>query len=94
MAVKIEYNKVKNAMEAFDAVKGAVTPETLEKFKVKAALDYLKEKNEIKAEGTGFNLSMKFLDSHAEIDLKLSFLLKPFHDKVMGSLEKQLKHVL
>jgi hypothetical protein len=94
MGVKINYNKVQDAMAAFDTVKENITPETLEKFKVKAALDYMKEKNQIKASGTGFDLSMKFLDNHAEVDLKLSLLLRPFQDKVLGALEKQLKAIL
>lgn len=94
MAVKIDYSKTKSAMEAFQAVKENITPETLAKFKVSASLDYFQDKNEIKAKGTGFDLNMKFNETHAEIELKLSFLLKPFHDKVMGSIEKQLRHVL
>lgn len=94
MSTKIDYNKVKDAMAAFETVKQNITPETLEKFKVKAALDYLKDKNQINASGTGFDLSMKFLDNHAEVDLKLSLLLRPFKDKVLGALEKQLRNIL
>lgn len=95
MAIKIDYSNVKTAIDAFEAVKKNISPEFLEeKFKVKAALDYLKDHNQIKANGKGFNLNMKFLETHAEIDVELAFFLKPFQEKILSYVEHQLKKIL
>ena len=40
MDLRINFNKNSNKEEAYEAVKGAITPELLAKFQVKATLDY------------------------------------------------------
>ena len=36
MSLKVNYDKVSDSTEAYEAVKGHITPELIEKFKVKA----------------------------------------------------------
>lgn len=92
--LNIQYSKVQDKDEAFQKVKAAITPETVERFKVKADFDYDDSSREIKAKGKGFELWMNFSENEAHVKLKLSMLLKPFHGKIMEGLEKQLKRVI
>lgn len=94
MDLRIPYSKQQSSEEAYEAVKKAVTKEAIERFKVKAELNYDPKSKVILANGTGFELKMTFLDNAAELSLNLSFLLKPIKGKVLSSLEKQLKNVV
>lgn len=92
MDLSVDYEKVDNKDEAYAKVKEAITPELLEKFQVKAKLDY--KDDEILASGKGFDLCMSFTESSCDIKVTLSFLLKPLKGKVLSSIEKQLKRVI
>lgn len=94
MAIKASYNKVGDKTAAYQAVKEFITPETLEKWKVKANVDYNDGKQEIHAKGKGFELNINFLDTEAQAELKLSMLLRPLKGKIEENLEKQLKRVV
>lgn len=92
--MKIDYKKVSNADEAFAIVKENITPETIEKYKVKADVNYDESAKKIIAKGKGFELVMGFSDTNMNVDLDLSFLLKPLRSKILESLEKQLTRLV
>lgn len=94
MGVEVEYTKVSNSDEAWEAVKGAITPQMMERFKVKAKIDYKEADKSIKAKGKGFELNIDLLDDKATAGLTLSLLLKPLKGKILEGIEKQLKRVV
>ncbi len=94
MSIEVKYDKCSNAQEAWTAVKGHITPELIEKFKVKAQIDYVEAKKQINAKGKGFELNIDLLDDRAKAEIKLSLLLKPLKGKVLEGIEKQLKRVV
>ncbi|MBJ00672.1 MAG: hypothetical protein CME67_05520 [Halobacteriovoraceae bacterium] len=90
----IQYDKTANKDEAYEAVKKAITPETIAKFKVSADLDYRDGDKKILAKGKGFELKIDFMEDQLGIDLSLSFMLKPFKPKIIEGLEKQLVRIV
>jgi hypothetical protein len=94
MSVKVQYEKLKDPVLAYDAVKGHITPETIAKYNVKAEMEYSPADKKIVAKGTGFNMKMEFKSDHVFIDLDLSFLLKPFRSKILDSVEKQVRRIV
>jgi hypothetical protein len=94
MSLKVNYEKVTSKSEAYTAVKGHITPELIEKFKVKAKVDYQESKSKIVAIGKGFELNISLLDDCAEATIKLSLLLRPLKGKILDGIEKQLKRVV
>lgn len=90
----IQYDKTSNKEEAYEAVKKAITPETIAKFKVSADLNYKDADKKILAKGKGFELKIDFMDDQLSIDLSLSFMLKPFKTKIIEGLEKQLVRIV
>lgn len=94
MDLTIPYNNASSKEEAYSAVKKAVTKEAIEKFKVKADLDYRDAKHQIVAKGSGFELNIDFLDDKAQIKLTLSLVLRPLKKKILGSIEKQVTRIV
>ena len=92
MDLKLNYANVATKDEAYSAVKGAVTPELLEKWKVKVDIEY--NKDNICAKGKGFTLNVDFKEDHCAIKLDVSFLLKPLKSKILEGVEKQFKRVV
>ncbi len=92
MDLEVEFKKTDNKPEAYQAVKSAITPELLARFKVTAEITY-KEDN-IHAKGKGFKLDMDFNDIHCVVSLDLSFLLKPLRGKILEAIEKQINRVI
>lgn len=91
MGIKIDYLNMKDSSEAYQKVKTLITPEYIEKFQVKAEINYDDEKKIVKAKGAGFTLVLCFLDQHCDVDLDLSFLLKPLKSKILEKIERQIK---
>lgn len=94
MAIKVSYTNVDSKDAAYTAVKQYITPETLEKWKVKADVNYDDGNQKINAKGKGFELSINFLDTEAQAELNLSMLLRPLKGKIEEGLEKQLRRVV
>jgi hypothetical protein len=94
MSLKVNYDKTNSKSEAFMAVKGHITPDLIEKFKIKAKVDYQESKNKIVATGKGFELNIELLDDYATATIKLSLLLRPLKGKILDGIEKQLKSVV
>lgn len=91
MSVKIDYNKLTNANDAYSKAKEVITPAYIEKFQVKADVSYDDAKKKVMAKGTGFKLDLCFHDKYCDLDIDLSFLLKPLKGKIVEMLEGQIK---
>ena len=91
MALRIDYNQVTDANVAYAKVKEMITPEYIQKFQVKADIKYDDAGKKVTAKGSGFTLELCFLEKHCEVDLDLSFLLKPLKSKILEKIEGQIK---
>ncbi len=91
MGLKINYQNMTNATDAFNKVKGIITPSYIEKFQVKADVSYDDTNKKVKAVGTGFTLELCFLADHCDVELDLSFLLRPLKSKILEKIEGQIK---
>ncbi len=91
MSNRVNYKQVKSQDEAFQKVKAFITPEYLSKFQVKVELAFDEENKETVAKGQGFTLVIKFFDSYCDIDLDLSFLLRPLKSNILGKIEHQIE---
>ncbi|MBC7714070.1 MAG: polyhydroxyalkanoic acid system family protein [Rhizobacter sp.] len=91
MGLKIEYKQITNSDEAYAKVKTLITPEYVEKFQVKADVKYDDAKKVVTAKGSGFTLTLCFLPDHCDVDLDLSFLLKPLKNKILEKIEGQIR---
>ena len=89
--MKINYQKVTNAEDAYKTARALITPEYIEKFQVKADLTYDDAAKKVTAKGSGFTLELCFLQDHCDMDLDLSFLLRPLKGKILEKLEGQIK---
>lgn len=94
MDLTIAYNKGQSKEEAYESVKSAITPETIEKFKVKADIIYKDESKQIVASGKGFDLNIDFLDGKALVKLNLSLILRPLKSTILASIEKQVTRIV
>ncbi len=94
MGVKIDYKQVTNSDEAYNKVKTLITPEYVEKFQVKAEVKYDDAKKVVTAKGSGFTLTLCFEQTYCDVDLDLSFLLKPLKAKILEKIEGQIKRNL
>jgi hypothetical protein len=94
MDLSVSYNVATNQDEAFTIAKAQITPEYVDKFNVKAEINYDESAGKMEATGKGFTLTLNFDDSKCEVKLKLSILLKPLRKKILGTIERKLqKHV-
>lgn len=91
MGLKIDYNNVTNADDAYKKVKTLITPEYIQKFQVKADVTYDDTKKKVTAKGSGFTLELCFFEQNCDVDLDLSFLLKPLKGKILEKIEGQIK---
>lgn len=94
MELKVNYNLAKDKSEAYKMVEKAITPEYISKWKIKAQLSYETEKFIISAKGKGFKLVLDFKDSHLDVDLDVSFILKPLGKKFLKSINEELGKVV
>lgn len=92
--LKLSYSNTEGPEHAYEVVRTSITPETIEKFKVKAKFDYRDSDLEIVAKGSGFELNIQFLDDGAHLTLNLSMLFRAFRPKILESLERKLSKVI
>ena len=88
--LSFEYKKSENLEEAFKNVKCYVTPENIKKFKVNADISYELDNKKMVATGRGFTLNLHFDDSKVDLELKLSFLLKPLRKTILKQMQKEI----
>lgn len=91
MGMKIHYQSSSSAEEAYTKARKVITPEYIEKFQVKADLTYDDAGKKVTAKGSGFTLVLCFMQDHCDLDLDLSFLLRPLKGKIIEKLEGQIK---
>ncbi len=91
--MRIDYVKSGNATEALENVKTNISEEHLEKMQVKADITD-NGSDLLEAKGKGFDLTVKFYENYLDLDLNLSFMLKPFKGKIVGYLEREVKKVI
>jgi hypothetical protein len=94
MSIKIEYIQTKTSDEAYGKAKVTITPEKIEKYQVKAQLDYQDGSQTIIAKGKGFTLTAQFNETDMDLDLNLSIFLKPLRGRIEGSIAKEFKRIL
>tara|TARA_B100001971_G_C18268036_1_gene596530 strand:+ start:106173 stop:106451 length:279 start_codon:yes stop_codon:yes gene_type:complete len=92
--MKISYEKVTNKEEAYTAAKSAITPDLIDRFKVKADINYDDANSVVSAKGKGFDLSIQFYETECEVKLDLSFMLKPLRSKIEEGIQKQVKRIV
>ena len=90
----INFNIAKNKKEAFLIVKKNLTPKYLSQLKIEVELEYDAKNLEIRACGNGFNLEIKFEESYVSYALDLSLIYRPFKNKIVNALIKQLAQVI
>lgn len=94
MNLKIPYVLVKQQSDAFEVVEQFLNSEGLSIMPVKPKFQFLKDKNLIIAEGSGYKIKANFEMTAVNIDIELSFLYKAFGNKIKSILENHLKQKL
>ncbi len=93
MELKIPYGQVTNREEAYNAVRGVITPEFIGKLKVQPDF-YYSENESIAAKGKGFEFELRFNDDSVEVYLKLGLLFKAFKQQALDLIEKKINKVI
>ncbi|PIK15516.1 polyhydroxyalkanoic acid system family protein [Halobacteriovorax sp. JY17] len=91
MDLSVNYNKATSKTEAYELAKAQITPEYVDKFNVKAEIEYNEAAHSMKATGKGFTLDLQFEEDRCDVSLKLSLILKPLKKKILGTIEKKLE---
>lgn len=94
MNLKVNYNSTKDKNDAYEMVEKAITPDYIHQWKVRAEISYKPDKHIIYAKGKGFELVLAFKDSHIDVDLNVSFILKPLGKKFLKSINEELMRVV
>ena len=94
MGLKINYQKMASADEAYKKVKSFITPEYIEKFQVKADIQSDDTAKKVIAKGSGFTLTLEFFESYCEADLELSLILRALKSKFMSKIEEQISRMV
>lgn len=92
--MQIAYSQCSNEKEAYQKTSQVISSAFLAQFKIEAKVDKNDSDLKIKAEGRGFTLVASFLPGYCLVDLDLSFMLKPFRNKIMDKIEENLKKAL
>ena len=90
----VSYSKVNTQEDAYALAKEHITPEFVSQFKEKSEINFDEQSKTVEAQGSGFTLTIHLEQGHAEVLLKLSFLLRALKGKVLGKVEKELQKVL
>lgn len=91
MDLKVPYNNLTNATDAYNLACDLITPDYIAKWKVKADVSKNDSGRTITAKGKGFTLDLKFKDDAAEVSCDLSFMLKAFKGTILEAIEAKLK---
>ena len=86
------YTNVSNSREAFDVAEKSISKvsgSAIEKFKLKFNFD--SEAQKIEAKGKGIELALVFNENSVDLLMKLSFLVKPFKEKISSAIMKELE---
>ena len=89
------YRNANNSTEAFEIAQNSiseVSKSMVEKFKLKYSFDAGQKR--IEAKGKGIELALVFHDTSVDLLMKLSFLVRPFKDKISSGILKELEKTL
>ena len=94
MDLRVPYKQLTTAEEAYQEALKQITPEYINKWNIKADITCDEPKKSMTAKGKGFDLTLNFLASECQVELNLSFLLKPFKSNVLEQIQRKLeKHL-
>jgi hypothetical protein len=94
MDLSVKYKQLASADEAYHEALKQITPEYIQKWNLKADVTCDEPSKCMTAKGKGFDLTLKFKETECEVDLNLSFLLKPFKGNVLEQIQRKLeKHL-
>lgn len=94
MDLSVKYKQCATAQEAYQEALKQITPEYIQKWNLKADVTCDEASKCMVAKGKGFDLTLKFKEAACEVDLNLSFLLKPFKSNVLEQIQRKLeKHL-
>ena len=82
------YRNANSSTEAFEMAQNSiseVSKSMIEKFKLNFSFDSAQK---IEAKGKGIELALVFHDSSVDLFMKLSFLVRPFKDKISSEFLK------
>lgn len=91
MDATINYNQAKDKGDAFARAKAKITPEYVEKFQVRADINYDEAAGKMTAKGKGFTLTLDFGDSAVGVNLDVSLLLRPLKGKIVDKIKRELE---
>ena len=86
----INYQTIDTPENAYRKISEIITDEYIANLKLSAKVEYDDNQLWIKGTGKGFKLTLQFLDEGCEIDLNLSFILRPLKSKLLSKIEKEL----
>ena len=91
MDLKVPFSQASDSTDAYKRACQQITPEYIEKFKVKADISYDESAKKIEANGKGFTLTLNFTNSETQVSIKLSLMLRAFKGTVLETVERKLK---
>ncbi len=78
-------------MEAFNKAKKIINKKYLAKWNLSVEVNCDDDLHKISADGKGFDMEIKFQENHCKVELKLSFLLRPFQSKIETIIKEELE---
>jgi hypothetical protein len=93
MDLKVPYAHITNKQDGYEQAKKLI-PQVIEKFGVSADVKNDDSATTISAKGKGFDAFIAFTETEAQVRVDLGFLLKPFKNKILETIEKQIKKVV
>jgi hypothetical protein len=93
MDLKVPYAHITDKKEGYEQAK-KIIPEVISKFGVNADVKNDDTNSSLSAKGSGFEAKIEFKETEAIVKLDLGFLLKPFKNKILETIEKQIKKVV
>lgn len=93
MDLKVPYAHITDKKQGYEQAK-KIIPEVISKFGVNADVKNDDMNSSLSAKGSGFEAKIEFKETEAIVKLDLGFLLKPFKNKILETIEKQIKKVV
>jgi hypothetical protein len=91
MAIQVPYSRYPDKYQAYEKAKTVITSDYISQWKIAVDLDWQDDYPKILASGSGFSMELHFEDDVCNVHLELSFMLKPFKNKIEQVLVKELE---
>jgi hypothetical protein len=89
--MRIRYKNTKDKNEAYKKAKKIINKKYLAKWNLAVEVNCDDDLDKISADGKGFEMEIKFHDTHCKVELKLSFLLRAFQSKIETIIKEELE---